>query len=63
MNTMKCRKCGSDHKLFYQLQVNGTKHLIYYCGRSIVYAPFVAGLNLEIHKSKKLLKTEEPTIL
>lgn len=58
MNTIKCRKCGAQHSLKYQLQVNDSLHLIYQCEGATIYAPFVPNLDIPIEESKKRLRSK-----
>lgn len=63
-----CKKCGKFHALEYQIQSNGTKHLVIRClskkGKlyPVHYYPFEDGLPLKTYTTEKKEKIEPPTL-
>lgn len=66
--TAFCKKCTHWHPLEYQVQRNGTKHLVYRCDsrkrkvlRATEFLPFVPGLSIPVYLTQDESSQRNPT--
>jgi uncharacterized Zn finger protein len=58
----KCRKCGSEHEVYYVIHKDKTKHTVMRCGKNVIYIPKASNdLNLEIVPTKTQAKEQNQT--